>query len=413
MQKPLFSCILRCIDTNCGDEHAPSTGQEMMTAAGNTDWAAMRERFPILERKTYLNSCAYGALSTDVIESFQAYVNDRLEKGTDWDYWVERHDAVRTAVAGFLGATENEIAVTASASAGINSVASSLQFDQGRKKVVISDFEFPTNAQIWYAQERRGANVVRVAQRDGYIPVEHFEDAIDEDTLIVAVTQVCFRNGARLDIPAIVEIAKKKGALVLVDGYQALGTLNFDVKTVQPDFVVGGMLKYLLGTAGIGFLYAREALIESLVPTVTGWFAQDDIMAMDSTRYTPSTTARRFEMGTPPVPNCYAAEAGLAILAELGLPAIESRVAELTTSTIEQAKSAGYSLSVPEDSARRGPMVTLQTQDEYKLVGELENAGVITSSRNGNLRISPHFYNNHDDIDALFSALRPLKHLMV
>lgn len=136
-------------------------------------------------------------------------------------------------------------------------------------------------------------------------------------------------------------------------------------------------------------------------------------MAMDSTRYTPSTTARRFEMGTPPVPNCYAAEAGLAILAELGLPAIESRVAELTTSTIEQAKSAGYSLSVPEDSARRGPMVTLQTQDEYKLVGELENAGVITSSRNGNLRISPHFYNNHDDIDALFSALRPLKHLMV
>lgn len=384
-----------------------------MTAAESADWAAMRNRFPILERKTYLNSCAYGALSTDVIASFQAYIDDRLEKGTDWEYWVERNEAVRKAVASFLGATVNEIAVTASASAGINSIASSLQFDQGRKKVVISDFEFPTNAQIWYAQERRGANVVRVPQRDGYVPIEHFEDAIDEDTLIVAVTQVCFRNGARLDIPAIVEIARKNGALVLVDGYQSLGTLDFDVKKVQPDFVVGGMLKYLLGTAGIGFLYAREALIESLTPTVTGWFAQDDIMAMDSTRYAPSTTASRFEMGTPPVPNCYAAEAGLAVLAEVGLPAIELRVAELTSSIIEQAKSAGYSLSVPEDSTRRGPMVTLQAQDEYKLVGELESAGVVASSRNGNLRIAPHFYNNHYDIDALFSALRPLRHLLV
>ncbi len=389
------------------------SGQEIMTAAENTDWAAIRARFPILENKTYLNSCAYGAISTDVIASFQAYINDRLEKGTDWEYWVERNESVRTAVAEFLGATTNEIAVTASASAGINSVASSLRFDQGRKKVVISDFEFPTNAQIWYAQERRGANVVRVPQRDGYIPIEHFENAIDEDTLIVAVTQVCFHNGARLDIPAIVELAKKKGALILVDGYQALGTLEFDVKTVKPDFVVGGMLKYLLGTAGIGFLYVRDTLIESLVPTVTGWFAQADIMAMDSTQYAPSPSARRFEMGTPPVPNCYAAEAGLAILAEVGLPAIASRVANITTNIIAEAKSAGYSLSVPENSARRGPMVTLQTHDEFTLVGELENAGVVTSSRNGNLRISPHFYNNHDDVAALFRALRPLKHLMV
>ncbi len=384
-----------------------------MTAAAATDWDNIRSRFPILENKTYLNSCAYGALSTDVMASLQAYINDRLEKGTDWAYWVERNESVRTAVANFLGATTNEIAVTASASAGINSIASALQFDEGRKKVVISDFEFPTNAQIWYAQERRGANVVRVPQKDGYIPLEHFENAIDEDTLIVAVTQVCFRNGARLDIPGIVELARKKGALVLVDGYQGLGTLEFDVKTVQPDFVVGGMLKYLLGTAGIGYLYVRDALIESLVPTVTGWFAQADIMAMDSTQYTPSSSARRFEMGTPPVPNCYAAEAGLAILAEIGMEAIASRVSDISSAIIVEAKMAGYTLSVPEDSDRRGPMVTLKTHDEFKLVGELDNVSVVTSSRNGNLRISPHFYNNHNDVDALFRALRPLKHLMV
>ena len=386
---------------------------DIKTADSEPDWDAARTRFPVLEAKTYLNSCAYGALATDVNEAFQRYLNDRLEKGTDWAYWVERNDCVRTAVADFLGAATDEIAVTTSASAGINSIASALKFEGSRKKVVISDYEFPTSAQIWYAQEARGANVVRVAEKDGYIPVEQFEAAIDDDTLIVAVTQVCFRHGARLDIPAIAEIARKKGALFLVDGYQGLGTIDFDVQTVAPDFVVGGMLKYLLGTAGIGFLYVRQPLIESLVPTVTGWFAQSDIFAMDSTRYDPAPDARRFETGTPPVPNCYAAEAGLKILAEFGMPAIERRIFELTASIVNEVKSAGYTLAVPDNPERRGAMITIRSHDEFALVAALDSQGIVTSSRNGNLRISPHFYNNQDDIDTLFRALRQQKHLLV
>ncbi|MGH8168607.1 MAG: aminotransferase class V-fold PLP-dependent enzyme, partial [Woeseiaceae bacterium] len=279
--------------------------------------------------------------------------------------------------------------------------------------VVISEFEFPTNAQIWYAQERRGAEVVRVPEVDGYISVEQFEAAIDEDTLIVAVTQVCFRNGARLDIPVIVEIAKSKGALVLVDGYQSLGTFDFDVRKVHADFVVGGMVKYLLGTAGIGFVYARQELIDSLVPTVTGWFAQSDIFAMDTTRYDPAPNARRFEMGTPPVVNCYAAEAGLELLAEFGMPLIESRISELTAAIIAEAKNAGYRLAVPDDPLRHGALITLRTHDEDALVSWLEKRDIVTSSRSGNLRISPHFYNDHDDIDKLYRALLKQRHLLV
>ena len=390
-----------------------NTRLDTKTSSAEPDWAAIRSRFPVLDKKTYLNSCAYGALATDVMAALQKYMNDRLEKGTDWDYWVARNESVRTAVADFLGANTDEVAVTTSASAGINSVASALNFEQARNKVVISDFEFPTNAQIWYAQELRGARVVRVPEEDGYIPVEHFETAIDEDTLIVAVTQVCFKNGARLDIPAIVEIARRKGALVLVDGYQGLGTLDFDVQKVGPDFVVGGMVKYLLGTAGIGFLYVRRALIESLVPTVTGWFAQSDIFAMDTTRYDPAPDARRFEMGTPPVPNCYAAEAGLQILAEIGLPAIENRIVELTAAITSEANAAEYSLAVPDDAERHGALITLRTHDENALVASLEDEGIVTSCRFGNLRISPHFYNNHDDIETLFRALKRQKHLLI
>jgi len=362
----------------------------------NTDensWARARSRFPVLEKKTYLNSCSYGAMAVEVMDALKRYIDDRMTKGCDWNYWVERNEAVRSSVAQLLGAHPDEVAVTTSASAGINSLASALNFDGPRNKVVISDFEFPTNAQIWYAQELRGARVVRVAESDGYIPVEKFEAAIDEETLIVAITQVCFRNGAKLDIPAIAEIARRKGALILMDGYQGLGATDFNVAAAGVDFVVGGMVKYLLGTAGIGFLYVRESLIKDLVPTVT-------------------PTARRFEAGTPPVVNTYAAEAGLAVLQAQGLPAIERRIGELTAAIKAAAREAGYSLATPEDPARHGPMIAIRSVDDAALVASLEADGIVTSCRDGNLRVSPHFYNNEQDIDNLFSALQQRRHLL-
>jgi len=381
----------------------------------NTDensLARARSRFPVLEKKTYLNSCSYGAMAVEVMDALKRYIDDRMTKGCDWNYWVERNEAVRSSVAQLLGAHPDEVAVTTSASAGINSLASALNFDGPRNKVVISDFEFPTNAQIWYAQELRGARVVRVAESDGYIPVEKFEAAIDEETLIVAITQVCFRNGAKLDIPAIAEIARRKGALILMDGYQGLGATDFNVAAAGVDFVVGGMVKYLLGTAGIGFLYVRESLIKDLVPTVTGWFAAQDIFAMETTRYNPSPTARRFEAGTPPVVNTYAAEAGLAVLQAQGLPAIERRIGELTAAIKAAAREAGYSLATPEDPARHGPMIAIRSVDDAALVASLEADGIVTSCRDGNLRVSPHFYNNEQDIDNLFSALQQRRHLL-
>ena len=160
--------------------YAVNSIPDINSSTATPDWNSIRSHFPVLQKKTYLNSCAYGALATDVTDALQFYIRDRNEKGTDWNYWVERNDSVRNAVARFLGADPDEIAVTASASAGINAIASALNFKQARNKVVISDFEFPTNAQIWYAQELRGAQVVRVPEKDGYIPVEQFEAAIDQ-----------------------------------------------------------------------------------------------------------------------------------------------------------------------------------------------------------------------------------------
>src|SRR5580692_7699096 len=231
------------------------------------DFETLRREFPVLARKTYLNSGSYCALANEVRAAFEAYLDDRLLVGANWDLWITKNEAVRALTAALVRALPDEIAVTASVSAGLNALASALDFTGPRNKVVVSDFEFPTNAQIWHAQEPRGAKVVHVPRAaDGYIPLENFAKAIDDKTLLVAITHVCFRNGAKLDIPGIVRLARAHGALVLLDCYQAVGSLDIDVKSLDVDFAVGGMLKYLLGTAGIGFLYARDSIIRSLPP---------------------------------------------------------------------------------------------------------------------------------------------------
>ena len=149
----------------------------------------LRKEFPLLERKTYLNSGSYCALSKRVKAAFEAYLDDRLMVGANWDVWITKNEAVRALVARLLHAVPDEIAVTASVSAGLNALASALDFSGPRNKVVVSDFEFPTNAQIWHAQQPRGAQVVHVPRAaDGYIPLEMFERAIDERTQLVAIS---------------------------------------------------------------------------------------------------------------------------------------------------------------------------------------------------------------------------------
>jgi len=374
------------------------------------NFAALRKEFPVLERKTYLNSGSYGALANTVKAAIEAYMEDRLADGANWDLWVTKNEAVRALTARLLHASPDEIAVTSSVSAGLNALASALDFTRTRNKVVISDFEFPTNAQIWHAQEPRGAEVVHVG-RDaaGYIPAEKFAAAIDERTQLVAITHVCFRNGAKLEIPEIVRIAHSRGARVLLDCYQSVGSLEVDVKALDLDFAVGGMMKYLLGTAGIGFMYVRESLIHALVPSHSGWFAQENIGAMDITANRPHPSARRFEAGTPAVVNCYACEAGLELLLEVGSTAIEKRNLALTRHCMERLAAIGWPSVTPTQDARRGVTVCVPSRDSGALVRELLGRDIVTSHRDNNLRASFHFYNNEADIESLVAALRDLR----
>jgi len=374
---------------------------------------ALRERFPIFRQQIYVNSCSQGALSVDVRQAYDHYLCDWDQYGAPWDYWVERAETIRKAMADLINATTDELAVMTSVSAAVSALASGLRFDGKRNKVVSTVFEFPTVGQIWHAQEVRGAKVVHVPAAGNIIPLEHFEQAIDDQTLIVSLSHVCFRNGSKLDIPAIVHLAHRRGALVMVDCYQSLGTTPLDVQALGVDFMVGGTLKYLLSSAGLAFLYVHRDLIRQLNPTAIGWFSQENIFAMDPTTSRLSPTARRFESGTPPIPNIYAGIAGINLLQSVGVERIEAHVRELTDALIEGAMQAGFNVVNPINPKQHGALITIKSNDAHQLVQRLAGERIVVSSRDNNLRISPHFYNTLADVDAVLSALKKHRDLVV
>lgn len=381
------------------------------------DIAAFRAHFASLPRLTYLNSGSYGLLANSVRAAFDSYLDGRVERGADWGGWVGALEETRGHMAALMGVDADEMAITGSASAGINALASAFDFSGARNKVVVTNFDFPTNAQIWHAQERVGADVVHVPEaEDGFIPLEHFERVIDERTAIVILSQLCYRHGGRIpdaDIRAIAKLAHAKGALVMLDSYQIVGTTPVMPRDMDVDFCVGGMLKYLLGTAGIGFLYVRRSLIEALVPRTSGWFAQANIDAMDIFAHDPSPTARRFEGGTPPVPSCIATAAGLKLIREIGLEAIGAQVQAITRYTMDALTAEGITYNNPDDDAHRGPLISIRTTDENALVAALAAGNIVTSSRDGRLRAGFHAYNNRADADALVAALVGNRDLLV
>lgn len=368
---------------------------------------SIRHRFPLLERKVYLNSCSQGVLSDAVRAAYADYLRDWDEYGAPWEYWMERTESARASFAGLVGAHDDEIAVTASVSAGVNAIASGLPTVAGRDRIVVSDFEFPTVGQIWHAQEQRGYTVTHVPQGGSpVVPLEAFDAAIDERTALVAITQVCYRNGACIDIEGVVRLAHERGALVLLDSYQAVGSMPIDVHALDVDLLVAGALKYLLASAGLGFLYCRRDLFERLRPTATGWFADADVFAMDIQDYSPAADARRFQAGTPPIPSIYAGIAGIELMKEIGIAETRAHVSQLNEVLIAGVDELGGSVVTPREPASHGALVAIRSTDEHALVRALAEDGILTSSRDGNLRVSAHCYNTHEDIETLLAGLK-------
>jgi selenocysteine lyase/cysteine desulfurase len=372
---------------------------------GSADGAdAFRRQFPIFDEKIYLSSCSQGALSRPVEAGIQAFVESWHRFGNPWDSWVQRMEELRGEFARLINAQPNEVAVTFSVSSALNSLASALSYSD-RPRIVTSDFDFPTVGHVWLAQQRRGAQVAFAKAEGNRLPLTAFESAVDEKTAIVSTTHVCYKNGFKNNVSALAELAHERGAYLLIDAYQSMGTQPMDVKALDVDILVTGALKYLLGSPGVAFMYVREELIERFEPSDSGWFGQENVFAYDVHHLRYAGAARRFETGSPPVPNVYATLPAVRMLAEVGLDTIQRHVQSLADRFIEGALRRGFDLLTPEEPAARGPLLMIGSTDAPRLVEALAEQGILCSTRDGALRVSLHYYNSAGDVDAVLDAL--------
>lgn len=372
-----------------------------------------RARFPIFERKVHLASNSKGALSDAAIAAHQEYLDSWRELGAPWGVWVGKHEELRHAFAGLIGAKASEVAICPSVSVALAAIASSLDWAD-RDGVVFDDYSFPSVTYLWHAQAARGARVARVHPNErGEIDPAGFGSVVDERTALVSVAHVCYKNGHRLDLPGVAEVAHAAGAWLVVDDYQSAGSRPLDVRSSGIDVLTTGTVKFLLGSAGVAFLYVREELLERLHPTVTGWFGQRDPEDFQVDRHDEALDTTRFQSGTPAIPAVYDSLAGIELVREVGLERIAAWIDRLTALLIERLRDEGFVSATPLDPARRGPQVAVRTHDMERVVEELARRDVVVTSRDGNVRAAFHYYNTPDDIEAYIAALKEIEPLLV
>lgn len=366
---------------------------------------AIRSEFPIFEQKIFCDTCAKGALSLKVRAAVHAYLESWQRVGSPWGLWMEKVEELRVSFAAMIGASPEEVAVVPSVSAALSSVATGLAYVD-RPKVVVTESEFPTVLQTWHAQGRLGAEVEHVAVQGDEIGLREIQEAVDDETVVVSSTHVCYRDGSKLPISRLVELCHARGAYVMVDAYQSVGTAPINVRDWDVDFLTTGCLKYLLGSSGMAFLYVRGDLIGQLQPTCTGWHARSDPFDPSIEDVDYASTARRFQGGTPAMVSVYAALAGLSIIRKVGLERIERHIAMLTRRLIEGSLEMGLDLMTPLEPSRRGPLVVIRCVNGAHLVQRLADRGIIVSSRGEGLRVSFHLYNTAEDVEQILSAFR-------
>ncbi len=369
----------------------------------------IRDEFPIFRHAIYLNSCSLGALSTRSRARVGEYLDLWERRGASawYDVWWAALGELRERYARAVGAAAADVALHPNISSTLTAVAEALDY-RARPKVVVTSLDFPTIAYQWLAKAGEGIEVEVVESPDGIeVPLERIERAIDGRTALVATSHVFFASGAIQDVGAVAEIAHRKGALLLVDGYQAAGQLPVDVRRLDADFYCAGGLKWLLGGSGIAFLYVRPDLVGALSPRTTGWFAHRDQFRFDPRTLVRHDDARRFEAGTPGMAAVYAQLGGLDVLEELGAAQVRRDTMALTEDLIARARGAGLEPRVAAAPDARSGIVMLPSADPARDIRRLAAANIIVDARPGHVRVSPYFYNIPDDYLPLVELLKP------
>ena len=368
-----------------------------------------RREFPILERTTYLISNSLGAMPRGVRDSVNAYADAWGERGVRaWEEgWWELAGTVANEIAPLVGAGPGEISLHQNVTTTQAVIASCFDWRGPRQKVVMTDLEFPSVQYFYHEQRRLGAQVELVPSGNSVrFDLDSFLAAIDESTLLVPISLVLFRSSFIVNAQAIIEKAHRVGAHVVLDTFQATGTIPVDVRGLGADFAVGGVLKWLCGGPGVAYLYAREDLRRALQPALTGWLAHRRPFAFEAGAMDARDDAYRFLNGTPHIPALYACRPGLEILNKIGAKAIREKSLRMTARLLEGAKARGWRVNTAEDSAERAGTVSVDCPQAMEVSRELLERDILIDYRpQAGIRISPHFYNREEECEFALSQI--------
>ncbi|PYT78932.1 MAG: kynureninase [Acidobacteria bacterium] len=362
-----------------------------------------RGEFPILDRTTYMISNSLGAMPRGVYDSMRAYADSWAERGVRaWEEsWWEMAVSVGDQIAPLLGAKPGEISLHQNVTLTQAVISSCFDFRGPRNKVVMVDLEFPSIQYFYHEQRRLGARVEIVPSENPIrFNLEKFLAAIDETTVLVPISLVLFRSSFIVNARAIIARAHRVGAHVILDAFQATGTIPVDVRSLGADFAVGGVLKWLCGGPGVAYLYVREDLRAKLKPALTGWIAHRRPFAFETGAIDPREDSYRYLNGTPHIPALFACRPGLGILNQIGIAAIREKSARMTARLIEGAKSRGWQVNTPENPAERAGTVSVECPHAHEVCRELLARDILVDYRpKAGVRLSPHFYNREDECD--------------
>jgi kynureninase len=371
-----------------------------------------RGEFPILGRTTYMISNSLGAMPRGVYDSMRAYADSWAERGIRaWEEgWWEMAVGVGDKIAPLIGAGRGEISLHQNVTLTQAVISSCFDFSGPRNKVVMTDLEFPSIQYFYHEQRRKGARVELVASSGPVrMDLDRFLATIDETTLLVPISHVLFRSAYIVDALAIIEHAHRMGAHVILDTFQAAGTIPVDVRALGADFAVGGVLKWLCGGPGVAYLYVREDLRAKLKPALTGWIAHQRPFAFETGVIDPRSDSFRYLNGTPHIPALYACQPGLDILNAVGIAAIREKSMHMTARLVDGAKARGWRVNTPENPAERAGTVSVDCPHAAEVCRELLARKILVDYRpKAGVRLSPHFYNREEECDFALAQMEEI-----
>jgi selenocysteine lyase/cysteine desulfurase len=357
------------------------------------DWQRIRSEFPALENRAYLNTATFGQLPRRAIEAVAQHWRHRDELAcTDFLSWYYDADRLRTSIAKLIGAAPDDIAFVPNAAAALGMVLAALDLKQEENIVTLED-EFPNY--LYMPQMRE-------------VPWERFYDSIDGKTRLVAISEVNYATGFRPPLEEISKFTRERGIILFVDGTQSLGALTVDVTKLNIDIYAVHGYKWMISPPGSAFMSIREPVRSALRPMIVGWRSHKTWRDVDNLHHgVPEfmDSAEKFEGGGLPFALLYALAQAVEMMLEIGPSTIEERVLELTASARDRLRELGA------DIVDRGSQIVAAKflgRDPSHLARELKKRNVNVAARHGFLRISPHFYNDENDLEQLCEAIKPL-----